>query len=158
MVFVFNWGGIKPQRTPDKEVWPNPIIVLAWVANVSTSPKLYIELSTPVLVETFHIWSQAMTKPLLDSFGESPKACVTNSSHPPEKLKVKENPDLPSVCSNYWPPNVALSLCFNPLVLSTFRQCRSAMPKRSAKPIASNHHTVQCPWRNPYVICIHAIV
>ena len=27
---------------------------------------------------------------------------------PPEKLKGKENPDLPLVCSNYWPPNVAL--------------------------------------------------
>ena len=47
---------------------------------------------------------------------------------------------------------------FNHLVLSTFRQCRSAMPKRSAKPIASIHHTIQCPWRNPYVICIRAIV
>ena len=44
---------------------------------------------------------------MLESFGESPKACVTNSSRPPEKLKGKENPDLPSVCSNYWPPNVA---------------------------------------------------
>jgi hypothetical protein len=32
------------------------------------------------------------------------------------------------------------------------------MPKRSAKPIASIHHTIQCPWRNPYVICIRAIV
>ena len=76
---------------------------------------------------------------------------MTNSSHPPVNLKEKENPDLPLVCSNYWPPNVALSLCFNHLVLSMFRQCRSAIPKRSAKPIASIHHTVQCPWRNPYV-------
>jgi hypothetical protein len=25
--FIFNWGGIKPQLTPDKEVWPNPISV-----------------------------------------------------------------------------------------------------------------------------------
>ena len=48
---------------------------------------------------------------MLESFGESPKACVTNSSRPPEKLKGKENPDLPLVCSNYWPPNVTLSLC-----------------------------------------------
>ena len=78
-----------------------------------------------------------MANPLLESFGESPKAWVTNSSRPPANLKGKENPDLPSVCSNYWPPNVALSLCFNHLVLSTFRQCRSAIPKRSAKPIAS---------------------
>ena len=69
---------------------------------------------------------------------------MTNSSCPPEKLKGKENPDLPSVCSNYWPPNVALSLCFNHLVFSTFRQSRFAIPKRSAKPIASIYHTVQC--------------
>ena len=26
-LFVFNWGGIKPRWTPDKEVWPNPISV-----------------------------------------------------------------------------------------------------------------------------------
>ena len=52
-----------------------------------------------------------MANPVLESFGESPKACVTNSSRPPEKLKGKENPDLPLVCSNYWPPNMALSLC-----------------------------------------------
>ena len=89
--------------------------------------------------------SHGMANPLLESFGRSPKACVTNSSCPPANLKGKENPDLSSVCSNYWPPNMALSLCFNHLVLSTFRQCRSAMPKRSAKPIASIHHTVQCP-------------
>ena len=95
---------------------------------------------------------------LTQCFGESPKACVTNYSRPPEKLKGKENPDLPSVCLNYWPPILALSLCFNHLVLSTFRQCRSVMPKRSAKPIASIRHTVQCPWRSPYVICLRAIV
>jgi hypothetical protein len=61
-----------------------------------------------------------MANPLLESFGESPKACVINSSRPPANLKRKENPDLPSVCSNYWPPNVALSLCFNHLVFGTF--------------------------------------
>ena len=27
LCFVFNWGGIKPQRTQVKEVWPNPISV-----------------------------------------------------------------------------------------------------------------------------------
>jgi hypothetical protein len=32
---------------------------------------------------------------------------VTNSSRPPANLKGKGNPDLPSVCSNFWPPNVA---------------------------------------------------
>ena len=62
-----------------------------------------------------------MANPVLESFGESPKACVTNSSRPSAKLKGKENPDLPLVCLNYWPPNVALSLCFNHLVLLTFR-------------------------------------
>ena len=49
-----------------------------------------------------------MANPVLESFGESPKACVTNFSRPPEKLKGKENPDLPSVCLKYWPPIVAL--------------------------------------------------
>ena len=52
----------------------------------------------------------------LESFRESPKACVTNFSCPPEKVKGKENSDLPSVSSNYCPPNVALSFCFNHLV------------------------------------------
>ena len=92
--------------------------------------------------------SHGMANPLLDSFGKSPKACVTNSSHPPANLKGKENPDLPLVCLNYWPPIVALSLCFNHLVLSTFWQHwqrRSAIPQRSAKPIASIHHTVRYP-------------
>ena len=32
---------------------------------------------------------------------------------PPANLKGKGNPDLPWVCSNYWPPIVALSLCYN---------------------------------------------
>ena len=81
----------------------------------------------------------------LESFGAPPRICATNSSPPPTDLKAKGSPDLPSVCSNYWPPIVALSLCFNHLVLSTFRQCRSAIPKRSAKPIASIHHTVEYP-------------
>ena len=82
---------------------------------------------------------------LLDDFGEPPKACVTNSSQPPANIKRKGNPDLPTVCSNYCPPIMALSLCFNHLLLSTFWQCRSAIPQRSAKPIASIHHTVQYP-------------
>ena len=74
--------------------------------------------------------------PLLESFGETPRICVTDSSRPLTDLKGKETPDLPSVFSNYWPLIVALSLYFNHLVLSTFRQCRSAVPKISAKPIA----------------------
>ena len=90
-----------------------------------------------------------MANPLLESFGESPRIWVINSSRPPTDLKGKGNPNLPSVCSNYWPPIVALSVCFNHLVLSTFRQCRSAIPKRSAKLIASIHQTVEYPWRNP---------
>ena len=78
-----------------------------------------------------------MANPLLESFGEPPRICMINSSRPPTDLKGKGNPDLPSVCSNYWPPIVALCLCFNHLVLSTFRQYSSAIPQRSAKPIAS---------------------
>ena len=86
-----------------------------------------------------------VTNPLLESFGEPPKACVTKFCCPPAKLNGKGNTDLPSVCSNYWPPIVAPSLCFNHLILSTFCQCRSAIPQISAKPIASIHHTVQYP-------------
>ena len=48
-----------------------------------------------------------MANPLLESFEEPPKACVINYNLPPANLKGKGNPDLPSVCSNYWPPNVA---------------------------------------------------
>ena len=43
--FVFNWGGIKPRRSPSEWVRPSPFM-LAWVTNVSTSPNLYIEFST----------------------------------------------------------------------------------------------------------------
>ena len=78
-----------------------------------------------------------MANPLLESFREPPRNYVTNFSCSLEDLKGKGNPDLPSVCSNYCPPIMALSLCFNPLVLSTFRQCMSAIPQRSARPIAS---------------------
>jgi hypothetical protein len=84
-----------------------------------------------------------VANPLLESFGEPPKAFVTNTSRPPANIKGKGNPNLPLVCSNYWPPIVALSLCFNHLVLLTFWQCRFAIPQRSAKPIASIHHRVQ---------------
>ena len=45
------------------------------------------------------------------------------------------------VCSNCWPPIVALSLCFSHLVLLTFRQCRSAMPQRSSKAIAITQYS-----------------
>ena len=34
-----------------------------------------------------------MANPLLESFGESPNACVTNSNRPPANLKGKGNPD-----------------------------------------------------------------
>jgi hypothetical protein len=113
-----------------------------------TSYKIHI------LVEIFYEWSykfwtirsvMEMANPLLESFGEPPRIRVTNSSCPPTDLKGKETPDLPLVCSNYWPPIMALSLCFNHLVILTFRQCRFAIPKRSAKPIASIHHTVEYP-------------
>ena len=42
----------------------------------------------------------------------------------PANLKGKANPDLPSICSNYWPPNVALSLC-NHLVIEFNIQYRN---------------------------------
>ena len=48
-----------------------------------------------------------MVNPLLESFGEPPRIRAANSSRPLTDLKGKGNPDLPSVCSNYWPPNVA---------------------------------------------------
>ena len=44
---------------------------------------------------------------------------MTNSNPPPANLKGKGNPDLPLVCSNYWPPIVSLILWFNHLVLGT---------------------------------------
>ena len=91
---------------------------------------------------------------LQESLGESPKTWLTNSSRPPANLKGKENPDLPSVCSNYWPPILALSLCYNHLVLSIFRQCMSAIPERSAKPIASIHHSVEYLWETPCLTCL----
>ena len=93
-----------------------------------------------------------MANPLLESFGEPPRIRLTNSSRPLTGLKGKGNSDLPSVCSNYWPPVVARSLCFSHLVLWTFRQCKSAISKRSAKPIASIHHTVEYSWRNQRTI------
>ena len=119
---------------------PAPICTLNLVQSTITDPWAsrnfwYMKLSIGLVME--------QANPLLESFGESPKACVTNSSYPPVNLKGKENPNLPSVCSNYWSPNVALSLCFNHLGLSNFRKCRSAIPQRSAKPIASIHYTVQ---------------
>ena len=66
-----------------------------------------------------------MANPGLESFGEYTQACVTNSSRPPEKLKGKENPDLPLVFSNYWPPNVALFLFlpFGTFNLSAMQVC-----------------------------------
>ena len=103
--FVFNRGGIYPRRSPDKGVRPNHSL-LVWVTNVSTSPDLYIEFSTDPFVHeainSEHQISHGMANPLLESFGKSPKVCVINSSHPPTNLKGKENPDLPSACSNYW--------------------------------------------------------
>ena len=76
---------------------------------------------------------------LQESLGESPKTWLTNSSRPPANLKGKENPDLPSVCSNYWPPILALSLCYNHLVLSIFWQCRPAMQVCNPREIRQAH-------------------
>ena len=55
-----------------------------------------------------------MVNPLLESLGEPPTACVTNFSRPLANLKGKGNPDLPSVCLNYWPPNVAQFVFLKP--------------------------------------------
>ena len=74
-----------------------------------------------------------MANPLLESFKEPSKILTTNSSRPLTS-KGKE-PDLPLVCSNYWPPIVALSLCFNHLAMQV---CN---PQEMHKPIASIHHT-----------------
>ena len=71
------------------------------------------------LVDIFCLWSykvwtirlvREMANPLLHSFGEPPRILATNSNSPPIDLKKKGNTDLPSVCSNYWPPIAALSL------------------------------------------------
>ena len=70
----------------------------------------------------------------IESFRESPKACVTNSSRPLLNLKGKENPDLQLVCSNYWPPNLALSLCFNHLVFRTFVNANLQSPRDQPSP------------------------
>ena len=53
LCFVFNRGGIKPWRSPDKRVRPNPFL-FTWVTYVSTNPKPDIQYSqywTPRLVE-----------------------------------------------------------------------------------------------------------
>ena len=108
-------------------------------------------------------WRSIVT--MLESLGESQKACMTNSSRPQANLKGKQNPDLTSVCSNYCPPNLSLGLWFNHLVLSTFRQCRSAILQRSAKLIAKQWlrgrsylcmlmHTTWHSLR-PCIFCVH---
>ena len=40
-----------------------------------------------------------MANPLLESFGEPPKACVTNSNQPPANLKKKET----QICHQFVP-------------------------------------------------------
>ena len=119
---------------------PAPICTLNLVWSTSRDPLASLNL----FIWSYKFWTirlvMEVANPLLESFGEPPKYCVTNSSHPLVNLKEKGYPDLQSVCSNYWPSNVALSLCFNHLVLLTFWQCRYTIPRRSAKPIASIHY------------------
>ena len=86
-----------------------------------------------------------MAIPLLESFRNTPRIRATNSGRPLEDIKGKGNPVLLLVGSNYWPSILALSLCFNHLVRSTFWQCRSAIPQKSANPIVSIHHKVEYP-------------
>ena len=68
-----------------------------------------------------------MANPLLESFRESPKAYLTNSNHPWWTSMEKET----QIC-HWFGQTIGLltwhSLWFNHLVLSTFRQCRSAIP------------------------------
>ena len=87
-----------------------------------------------------------MAKPLLESFG-APQGSAQQIPAVRGTSKEKET----HICHLFGQTIVALSLCFKHLVLSTFWQCRSAIPKRSAKPIAIIHHTVQCPRSNPYL-------
>ena len=97
---------------------------------ISLENKVHLKFSNIfVLFLTEEAWSYGGL--WARELGQTPLVSLTNSSRPLEKFKGKENPDLPSVCTNYWPPNVALSLCFDHLVLSTFWQSRSAIPKRS---------------------------
>ena len=44
-------------RAPDKEARPNPFMV-AWVTNVLTSPDLYMELVTNLVLELEHVIRQ----------------------------------------------------------------------------------------------------
>ena len=71
--------------------------MLAWVTNVSTSPDLCIEFSTDPWSSNFFVY---------DAFDSEQQRIPKGLAN----LKGKENPDLLSVCSNYWPPKVALSL------------------------------------------------
>ena len=71
----------------------------------------------------------------------NPKALVTNSNRSPANLKGKKNTNLPSVCSNFW-LLLWLSVCVLTIwYYRPFGNCRSAILQRSAKPIASIHHT-----------------
>ena len=110
MCFVFNSGSIKPWWSLNMVVRPSPFIS-AWVTNLLTNTDLYIEFSTeyqyrPLGWQKFFVdesispecqISHGMADPLLGSFRESRKACMTNSSHPAANLDVKETPDLPLV-------------------------------------------------------------
>ena len=112
---------------------PAPICTVNFVQSTSTDPWASRNFSYMYeVINSEPQISHGMANPLLESFEESPNACMINSSRRPANFKGKENPELPSVCSNYWPPNMALSLCLQ-------------IPQRSAKPIASIHHTVQYP-------------
>ena len=52
--FVFNLGSIYPCRAPDTEARPN-LFMLAYVTYVLTSPDLYMELVTNLVLELV-IW------------------------------------------------------------------------------------------------------
>ena len=123
---------------------------LAKPLKVLTSPNLNIEFSTDstrtdpqtsrnifcmkLQVLNFRL-VMVLANPLLESFRKSPKTWATNSSR-----IGKGNPDLPLVCSNCWPPIVALSLCFNHLILSTFRQSPRDPP--CTQPVSTTQQSI----------------
>ena len=154
--FVFNWGGIKPRRTPDKEVRLNPFM-LAWVTNMSTSPNLYIEFSTePLASGKFCLWSykfrlvMEMAYPLLESF-EQPQGSVWQIPAVPGRPQRKRKPRsaicLFKVLASYhgsqfvfWPFGTfnlpAMQVC-NPLEIY---QAHSQYPSHSTVPLEKTPH------------------
>ena len=86
-----------------------------------------------------------VANPMLESFKESPRIRVTNSSRPPTDLKGKGKPrsaiGLFRLLAFYCGSKFVFQ-SFGTFDLLAMQVCN---PKRSAKPIASIHHTVEYP-------------